>query len=103
MYHLCTGGRIQYVRYRSQYNLESIKTLVRRAMKMGFYEGINFELDWCEDCGASFIDKKKCPKCGSENITTVERMNGYISYSSIRGKTMYADHKLAEFKERVSM
>jgi len=30
-------------------------------------------------------------------------MNGYISYESIRGKTMYADHKLTEFKERVSM
>lgn len=103
MFHMCNGGQIQYVRYRSQYNIESIKTLVRRAMKMGFYEGINFELDWCEDCGHSFVDSDKCPKCGSEHITRIERMNGYLSYSSIRGKTMYADHKLQEFKERVSM
>lgn len=103
LYHLCNGGNIQYVRYRSPYNIESIKTLVRRAMKMGFYEGVNFELDWCEDCGSSFIDSDVCPKCGSKNITRIQRMNGYLSYESIRGKTMYSDHKLTEFKERISM
>lgn len=103
LYHLCNGGNIQYVRYRCQYNIESIKTLVRRAMKMGFYEGVNFEMDWCEECGHSFIDSDTCPKCGSKNITRIQRMNGYLSYASIRGKTMYSDHKLTEFKERVSM
>lgn len=103
LFHLCNGGQIQYVRYRSQYNIESIKTLVRRAMKLGFYEGVNFELDWCEDCGHSFVDSDVCPSCGSDHITRIERMNGYLSYASIRGKTMYADHKLQEFKERVSM
>ena len=103
MFHLCNGGQIQYVRYRSQYNIESIKTLVRRAMKLGFYEGVNFELDWCEDCGHSFVDADACPSCGSTHITRVERMCGYLSYSSIRGKTMYSDHKLQEFKERKSM
>lgn len=103
MYHLCTGGRIQYVRYHLQYNLEAIKTLVRRAMKMGFYEGVNFESSFCEDCGFAFTDSDKCEKCGSEHITTIQRMNGYISYSRIRGRTMYSDHKLAEFKDRKSM
>ena len=44
-----------------------------------------------------------CPKCGSEHLTRIERMNGYLSYSKVRGRTMYADHKLAEFKERKSM
>lgn len=103
MFHLCNGGNIQYVRYRLPYNKEAMITLVRRAMKMGFYEGVNYELDWCEDCGHSFVDSDTCPKCGSEHITRIERMNGYISYSKVRGKTMYADHKLAEFKERISM
>lgn len=104
MYHLCTGGRIQYVKYQLSYNLEAIKILVRRAMKMGFYEAINFDLDFCESCGTYFNGEvDKCPKCGSSSITKIRRMNGYLSYSSIRGKTMYADHKLAEFKERVSM
>lgn len=103
MFHLCNGGNIQYCRYTTDYNTEAMKTLIRRAMKMGFYEGINMQLDYCEDCGASFIDKDECPKCGSTNITRIERMNGYLGYSKVKGRTMYADHKLAEFAERKSM
>lgn len=103
MFHLCNGGQIAYARMRSKDNLEAFKTITRRAMKMGFYWGNNQQLDWCEDCGHSFTDADKCPKCGSEHITRIERMNGYLSYASVRGKTMYADHKLQEFKERVSM
>lgn len=103
MFHLCNGGNIQYCRYTTDYNFEAMKTLIRRAMKMGFYEGVNLQLDYCEDCGASFIDKDSCPKCGSENITRIERMNGYLGYSKVKGRTMYSDHKLAEFKDRKSM
>ena len=104
MYHLSPGGRIQYVKYSLPYNLKAIKDLVRRAMKMGFYEGINFDLDFCEDCNHHFTGEVDvCEKCGSTNITKIRRMNGYLSYSKVRGKTMYADHKLKEFKERKSM
>lgn len=103
MFHLCNGGNIQYCRYTTDYNIEAMKTLIRRAMKMGFYEGVNLQLDYCEDCGASFIDNDECPKCGSTNITRIERMNGYLGYSKVKGRTMYADHKLAEFKDRKSM
>ena len=35
------GGKIQYCKYPVKYNLGAIKALVRRAMKMGFYEGVN--------------------------------------------------------------
>ncbi len=103
MFHLCNGGNIQYCRYTTDYNIEAMKTLIRRAMKMGFYEGVNLQLDYCEDCGASFIDHDECPKCGSKNLTRIERMNGYLGYSKVKGRTMYADHKLAEFKDRKSM
>lgn len=103
MYHYCNGGAIQYCRYPIDYNTEAIVTLVRRAMDMGFYEGVNLQLDYCEDCGAQFIDSDNCPKCGSQNITRIERMNGYLGYSKVNGRTMYADHKLAEFKDRKSM
>lgn len=103
MFHLCNGGNIQYCRYPLNYNIEAIKTLVRRAMDMGFYEGVNLELDYCEKCGHQFIDSDTCPKCGSEDITRIERMNGYLGYSRVNGRTMYADHKLKEFKDRVSM
>lgn len=103
MYHYCAGGAIQYCRYPIDYNKDAIITLVRRAMKMGFYEGINLQLDYCEECGYQFIDSDTCPKCGSENITRIERMNGYLGYSKVNGRTMYADHKLQEFKDRKSM
>ena len=103
MFHLCNGGNIQYCRFTSHYNVEAFKTLTRRAMKLGFYYGNNQQLDWCEECGHTFIDSDTCPACGSGKITRIERMNGYLSYASVRGKTMYADHKLQEFKERVSM
>ena len=103
MYHYCAGGAIQYCRYPIDYNKDAIITLVRRAMKMGFYEGINLQLDYCEECGHQFIDSDTCPKCGSDNITRIERMNGYLGYSKVHGRTMYADHKLQEFKDRKSM
>ena len=103
MFHLCNGGNIQYCRYKLGYNVNAIKTLVRRAMDMGFYEGVNLQLDYCEKCGHQFIDSDTCPKCGSEEITRIERMNGYLGYSRVNGRTMYADHKLEEFKDRKSM
>jgi ribonucleoside-triphosphate reductase len=103
LFHLCNGGAIQYCRYTSNYNHEAIKALVKRAMKLGFYEGVNFQLDYCEECGHQFVDSDSCPNCGSESITRIERMNGYLGYSKVKGRTMYADHKLKEFSERKSM
>jgi len=103
MFHLCNGGNIQYSRMRSNYNFQAFKDLTKRAMRLGFYYGNNQQLNWCEDCGYEFSDNDKCPKCGSEHITRIERMNGYLSYASVRGKTMYSDTKLAEFKDRKSM
>ncbi len=41
---LSNGGKIQYVKYPIDYNISAIKTLVRRAMEMGFYEGVNLSL-----------------------------------------------------------
>ena len=35
---LSNGGKIQYVKYPIDYNTEAIKTLIHRAMDMGFYE-----------------------------------------------------------------
>ena len=103
MFHLCNGGNIAYGRMRSNYNFQAFKDITKRAMKMGFYWGNNQQLNFCEECGHAFSDNDKCPKCGSEHITRIERMNGYLSYASIRGKTMYSDTKLTEFKDRKSM
>jgi ribonucleoside-triphosphate reductase len=100
---LFNGGKIQYVKYPIDYNLEAITTLVRRAMNMGFYEGVNLSLAYCDDCGHQELEMDVCPKCGSKNLTKIERMNGYLSYSRVKGDTRLNDAKMAEIKERKSM
>ena len=102
-WNLCNGGKIQYVKYPIDYNLDAIRTLVRRAMKMGFYEGVNLSLAYCDDCGYQELEMDECPKCGSRNLTKIDRMNGYLSYSRIHGDTRLNAAKMAEIKERKSM
>lgn len=97
------GGKIQYCRYPLNYNKEAIKTLVRRAMDMGFYEGVNLSLAYCEDCGYEQLEMDECPKCKSTNITKIDRMNGYLGYTKVHGDTRYNNAKNAEIKDRVSM
>ena len=100
---LCNGGKIQYVKYPISYNREAIKSLVRRAMDMGFYEGVNLSLAYCDDCGHEELSMDVCPVCGSTNLTKIERMNGYLSYSRVKGDTRLNDAKMAEIAERKSM
>lgn len=100
---LSNGGKIQYVKYPIDYNLEAIKTLIRRAMEMGFYEGVNLSLAYCDDCGHQELEMDVCPKCGSKNLTKIERMNGYLSYSRVHGDTRLNEAKMAEIAERKSM
>ncbi len=100
---LSNGGKIQYVKYPINYNMEAIKTLIRRAMDMGFYEGVNLSLAYCDDCGHQELEMDICPKCGSKNLTKIDRMNGYLSYSRVKGDTRLNDAKMAEIAERKSM
>lgn len=109
------GGKIQYCRYPIQYNKQAIKTLVRRAMKLGFYEGVNLELSYCNHCGHQEVSMDVCPHCGSRNITTINRMNGYLGYSRVgtvdgdydfdssKDTSRYNSAKNVEVSERVSM
>ena len=100
---LMNGGKIQYVKYPLDYNTDAVKTLVLRAMDMGFYEGVNLSLSYCDDCGYEELNMDVCPKCGSRNLTKIDRMNGYLSYSRVKGDSRLADHKMEEIKDRVSM
>ncbi len=102
-WNLCNGGKIQYVKYPIDYNREAIKTLVRRAMDKGFYEGVNLSLAYCDDCGHEELSMEVCPVCGSKNLTKIERMNGYLSYSRVKGDTRLNSAKMAEIAERKSM
>lgn len=100
---MANGGKIQYVKYPIDYNKEAIKILIRRAMDMGFYEGVNMSLAYCDDCGHQELEMDVCPKCGSRNLTKIDRMNGYLAYSRVHGDTRLSDAKMAEIAERKSM
>ena len=100
---LCNGGKIQYVRYPIDYNIEAIKSLIRRAMALGYYEGVNLSLAYCDDCGHQELEMDVCPVCGSRNLTKIDRMNGYLSYSRVHGDTRLNAAKMAEIAERKSM
>ena len=110
---LLNGGKIQYCRYPLQYNKSAVKTLVKRAMAMGLYEGVNMEVSYCNDCGYSSVDMTDtCPHCGGQSITSISRMNGYLAYSrvsvkqadgSYRSYSRLNDAKMAEIKDRKSM
>ncbi len=100
---LMNGGKIQYVKYPIAYNKEAIRTLIERAMDMGFYEGVNLSLSYCDDCGHQELNMDVCPKCGSRNLTKIDRMNGYLSYSRVKGDTRLNEAKMEEIKDRVSM
>ena len=56
-------------------------------------------------CTKPIVEKMpgRCPKCGSTNLTKIDRMNGYLSYSRVKGDTRLNDAKMAEIAERKSM
>lgn len=102
-WHLTNGGKIQHIRFPIDYNFDAMKTLVRRGMDKGYYQAVNMDLSYCNDCGYEQLEMDKCPKCDSDNLTKINRMNGYLSYSQIGKKTRLNDGKLIEISERKSM
>ena len=89
-----TEVKIQYVRYPIDYNKGAITTLIRSAMDLGYYEGVNLSLAYCDDCGHQELEMDVCPVCGSKNLTKIDRMNGYLSYSRV------ADRRSVDLKLR---
>lgn len=76
----CNGGCITYVELKSAPigNSEAIEELIDTAIKSGVhYFGINYPLDICNDCGEKGVFDK-CVNCGSNNITRIRRVSGYL-------------------------
>lgn len=111
-FHISNGGHIIYTRIPTSENLEGIAEEVRHAMKLGFYFGVNQAKSYCgePECGYEWDDDKqdRCPRCGSENITSISRVCGYLSLTRAasnnpRQRTRMAEGKLAEIRERKVM
>ena len=99
-YHkFCNAGHISYVELPSPpiENTEAVEAIVRYMAKQDMgYVGINFPVDFCEQCSLSGVLGEKCPKCGSTSIRRVRRITGYLSTVD-----RFNDAKVAELKSRV--
>lgn len=104
LFHKCNGGHIQYVRVDNPDNVVAVRSLIQRGMAKGFYQGVNFDAAFCEDCGKHSTNVgNTCPHCGSHNLSVISRVCGYLGYSNVNGKTRMNDAKMAEIADRVSM
>lgn len=104
LFHQFNGGHIQYVKLDNPDNLLATEAIILRGMKLGYYQGVNFDACYCEDCGKSYTNGSlTCPSCSSSNITVINRVCGYLGYSNIHGKSRMNDSKMSEIKERKSM
>lgn len=104
LFHKCNGGHIQYVRVDNPDNIDAVKALIERGMSMGFYQGVNFDAAYCEDCGRHSTNiGNTCPHCGSHNLSVISRVCGYLGYSNVNGKSRMNDAKMTEIKDRKSM
>lgn len=105
MFDLANGGHIVYTEYPINHNLEAISQTTRKAMKLGLYEGVNFDSITCKNCGKTVINydpnNPKCDHCGSTKLIIVDRVCGYLSYYEIDGDTRVNDAKYQENQHRV--
>lgn len=104
LFHKVPGGHIVYNRVIGRHNLQGIKQTCLRGMDLGLYQGFNYELAMCDDCGADDEnDFAVCPKCGSRHVTTIGRLCGYLGMVRTNGSSRFNDAKLMEFRDRISM
>ena len=96
----CNAGHISYVEMASPPldNIEGIEAIIRhmKDSDMG-YAGINYPIDFCEDCHYMGVMPDDCPRCHSEDITRVRRITGYFSTID-----RFNDAKKKELEDRVS-
>ena len=97
---IATGGRISYCEFPYGVDSAVLKHTIDFAMEKGMYFGVNVISATCGDCD-HHGDFDDCPKCGSENVTSVSRVCGYLSFGKRKGESRYNIGKQAEIKERI--
>lgn len=79
----CNGGSINYVELRESpdYNIDAMYTLIQAMYNNDISIGaINFPCDRCNHCGHhGTIKEDVCPVCGSNNISRIARITGYLA------------------------
>ena len=94
---LCNGGCITYVELGESPlgNTEGLSEYVDYAIKSGtHYLGFNFPLDICKACGYKGVFDT-CPECGSDEITRIRRVSGYLEVLDyfVKGKKNEVRHR----------
>ena len=103
-YHeMCRAGHIFYIELDGDatHNPDSIKAVVDLMDKYNMgYGSVNHTRARCLDCSFENADANLvvCPKCGSENIDTIQRITGYLVGTTSR----WNKAKLAELRDRVT-
>lgn len=98
---IATGGRISYCEFSYGVDNNVLKQAVDFAMDKGMYYGVNVISATCGDCNHHGDFDESCPVCESENITSVSRVCGYLSFGKVKGNSRYNLGKQAEIRERV--
>ena len=100
-YHLlCNAGAIFYIEAPStpKFNPQGVlKTIQYMASSGIVYGGLNYENDFCKDCGFTGTFDGACPKCGGKNIRIVKIITGYLSTTD-----RFNEGKQAEAADRTS-
>ena len=91
------------MKYPIDYNLEAVKTLIRRAMEKGYTKASTCLWPTATTAAIRSWKWTSAPSAASRNLTKIDRMNGYLSYSRVHGDTRLNDAKMAEIAERKSM
>ena len=103
-YHeLTLGGHIFYIEMDGDatHNPEAIMDVVRLMDEYNIgYGSVNHNRNHCLNCGYEDATKglNICPKCGSNQIDTIQRITGYLVGTTDRWNSA----KLAELKDRVT-
>jgi ribonucleoside-triphosphate reductase (formate) len=100
------AGCITYVEQKRDavYNIEALEKLVDYAMEKDIpYFAINLPNDTCNDCHYNGLIEDCCPKCGSNNISRLRRVTGYLTgdYKSAfnKGKQVETEQRAKHVKE----
>lgn len=76
------AGHISYVEFSSPpaHNLDVVEQILRCMKESDIgYGGINFPIDFCNDCGHIGVVNDYCPVCFGNSIKRVRRITGYLS------------------------
>lgn len=94
------GGHITYVELdgEAKKNPVAILKIVKVMQDAGVgYGSINHPIDTCRKCGYKGVIYSKCPVCGSDNISRMRRITGYLTGSL----ESWNSAKQAEERDRV--